>query len=131
MIFHDYRFRITFSLFKRTRYGSYRRVYRIAEKAKFEKSYHSFVDVEAVRKICEGTSYITKYLRKSEHELQNLTLAFCWFFRKRSFAVSGDLEILLTSMFSNHRRMIQTNLMGEEVIIHGSGCLLESFRQPN
>lgn len=102
MVFHDYRFRIAFSQLKKTKYGSYNRVYRIEEKGEFEKSYHSFVDVKAVRKIREGISYITKYLRKSEHELQNLTLAFCWLFRKRSFAVSGDLETLLTSVFSAH-----------------------------
>jgi len=77
MIFHDYQFRIAFSQLKRTKHGFYRRVYRIEEKTEFERSYHGFVDVEAVRKMREGISHITKYLRKSEYEVQNLTLAFC------------------------------------------------------
>ena len=98
MIFQDYQFKIAFSQLKRTKYGSHRRVYRIEEKMEFEKSYHSFVDVEAVQKMRKGISYIMKYLRKSEHPLQTLTLALCWFFRKRSFAVSGDFHELLYAM---------------------------------
>ncbi|MCP8304031.1 MAG: hypothetical protein H3Z50_00955 [archaeon] len=101
---------------KRTKYGSYRHVYRIEEKAEFEKSYHSFVDVEAVRKMREGISYITKYMRKSGHPLQMLTLAFCWLFRKRSFAVSGNfLESLKTSIKKQVNRLVQIDLQGVEV----------------
>jgi len=98
MIFHDYQFKIAFSQLKRTRHGSYRRVYRIKEKTEFEKSYHSFVDVEAVQKMREGISYIMKYLRKDDYPLQTLTLALCWLFRKRSFAVNGDFHELLYAM---------------------------------
>jgi hypothetical protein len=115
MIFHDYQFKIAFSQLKRTKYGSYRRVYRIVEKVEFEKSYHSFVDVEAVRKMREGISYITKYLRKDGHPLQTLTLALCWLFRKRSFAVSGDFHELLYAMIDMKHRLIQTDLFGNEV----------------
>jgi len=98
MIFHEYQFKIAFSQLKRTKYGSYRRVYRIKEKVEFEKSYHSFFDVEAVQKMREGIVYITKYLRKDGHPLQTLTLALCWLFRKQSFAVSGDFHKLLYTM---------------------------------
>jgi hypothetical protein len=115
MIFHEYQFKIAFSQLKRTRYGSYRRVYRIEEKAEFEKSYHSFVDVEAVQKPRKGISYITKYLRKDDHPLQTLTLALCWLFRKRSFAVSGDFHELLYAMIEKKHRLIQTDLFGNEV----------------
>lgn len=86
------------------------------EKKAFEKSYHSFVDVQAIREFREGIRYVTKYLTKTRKgsQTQNLTLALCWLFRKRSFAVSGDLhELLQTSMFSSHQRLIQTDLMGE------------------
>ena len=113
MFFHDYQFRIETSQWKRTKYGSYRQVYRIAEKEEFEKSYHSFVDVEAVRKMRGGISYITKYLRKSGHPLQTLTLALCWLFRKRSFAVSGDFQDIIARFLVNPRHIfIQIDLFG-------------------
>ena len=114
MVFHDYQFRIAFSQLKRTKYGSYRRVYRIAEKEEFEKSWHSFVDVEAVRKMGEGISYIRKYLRKSGHQLQTLTLALCWLFKKRSFAVSGDFYSSYKDMIHEQKKstIVQTDLVG-------------------
>jgi len=77
MVFHDPTFRIVFSQLKKGR-----RLYRIAEKEAFEKSYHSFVDVEAVQKMKRGIKYITKYLSKYTAESQTLTLALCWLFRK-------------------------------------------------
>lgn len=84
MVFHDYKFQVTRIKGK----------YRVQEKEAFEKSYHSFVDVQAVRKIREGIKYVTKYLTKTKYESQSqtLTLALCWLFRKRSFAVSEDFQ---------------------------------------
>jgi len=111
MTFHDYKFQV-----KRIK-GKY----RVLEKEVFEKSYHSFVDVQAIREVREGVKYVTKYLTKTKNEskTQNLTLAMCWLFRKRSFAVSGDLyELLQTSMVSNHRRLIQTDLVGKEITLN-------------
>ncbi len=69
MIFHDYEFKI-----KRIR-GKY----RVFKKKKFEKSYHSFVDVQAVRKLREEIKYILKYLSKNKYmgKSQTLTLALC------------------------------------------------------
>ena len=108
MVFHNYRFKIAFSQLKKTRYNSYRRVYRIHEKEVFEKSYHSYVDVEAVRKMKKGIRYVTKYLLKyaSETQTQVLTLMLCWLLRKQSFAVSGYLkELMQTFMASSHLRL--------------------------
>ncbi|MHA2428062.1 MAG: rolling circle replication-associated protein [Candidatus Hermodarchaeia archaeon] len=108
MIFHDYKFRVTRIQGKN----------RILEKEEFEKSYHSFVDVQAVSKIKEGIKYVTKYLTKTRHEsqTQRLTLALCWLFRKRSFAVSGDfLEQLKTSIKKPVIRLVQIDLHGVEV----------------
>ena len=109
MIFHDYEFQVVESKGK----------YRILEKEEFEKLWHSFVDVQAIRKFREGVKYVTKYLTKTKNnsKTQVLTLALCWLFRKRSFAISGDMyEVIEVSI--NHGQMIQTNLMGEEVIIN-------------
>ena len=78
MVFHDHHFTIF-----RKRKGS-RWIYRIKEKEEFRKSYHSFVDVQAVRKLRKGIRYITKYLSKYSAHSQTLTLALCWLFRKRS-----------------------------------------------
>jgi hypothetical protein len=74
MVFHDYPFKIVFSQLKKGR-----RVYRIAEKEAFEKSYHSFVDVQAVRKLREGIKYILKYLSKNKYmgKSQTFILALC------------------------------------------------------
>jgi hypothetical protein len=90
IVFHDHQFRIAFS---HKRKG--RRIYRIKEKEEFEKAYHSFVDVQAVQKLKKEIKYITKYLSKYTAESQTLTLALCWLFRKRSFAVSGDFHEIM------------------------------------
>jgi hypothetical protein len=110
MIFHDYRFRIAFS---QTRKG--RRIYRIKEKEEFEKSYHSFVDVQAVQKLKKGIKYITKYLSKYTTQSQTLTLALCWLFRKRSFAVSGNFHEILYTIIEAKHRLVQTDLFGNKL----------------
>ncbi|MFH0896959.1 MAG: hypothetical protein V1850_02775 [Candidatus Bathyarchaeota archaeon] len=112
LVFHDYEFKISFSQLK----GS-RMVYRVEEKEEFEKGWHSFVDVQAVRELRQGIRYVTKYLAKtrSESQIQDLTLALCWLFRKRTFAVSGDfleeLKMKIKSLGIN--RLVQINLQGE------------------
>lgn len=108
MIFQDHTFRVTRINGK----------YRIKEKEAFEKSYHSFVDVQAVQNMKKGIRYVTKYLLKSASETQTqvLTLALCWLFRKQSFAVSEILkELMQTFRTSRHLKLIQIDLMGNEV----------------
>jgi len=106
MMFHEYDFKVT----------EMREKYRIREKEAFEKSWHSFVDVQAIRKLRDGVRYVTKYLTKTKNEskTQVLTLALCWLFRKRSFAISGDLQEVI-ELSLGHVQMIQTNVMGEDV----------------
>ena len=69
--------------------------------------------------IRKGIRYITKYLTKTinENQTQNLTLALCWLFRKRSFAVSGDLYGLLREEIkrSGVGISVQTDLEGAEI----------------
>jgi hypothetical protein len=109
MIFHDYEFKVA-------RIGE---KYRILEKEEFEKSYHSFVDVQALRELRDGVKYVTKYLTKTKKEspTQNLTLAMCWLFRKRSFAVSGDLYELLKEEIEKARKgiLFQVDLQGSKI----------------
>lgn len=116
MIFHDYKFRVFRSQSK----------YRVAEKSEFEMSWHSFVDVEAVRNLKRGMGYVMKYLTKTFHEnpeqrgleksLRNLTLAMTWIFRKQSFGVSGDFVDLIHAMHnSNRSRLVQRDLWGGRV----------------
>jgi hypothetical protein len=83
----------------------------------FERSWHSFVDVQAVRKMREGITYILKYLTKTRNDTrtQVLTLALCWLFKKRSFAVSSDFHELLYAMIETKHRLIQTDLFGNKV----------------
>jgi hypothetical protein len=113
MVFHDHPFRIIFSQIKNGR-----RVYRIAEKEAFEKSYHSFVDVQAVRKLREGIKYVLKYLLKNKYmgNSQTLTLALCWLFKKRSFAVSGDFHEAVYVVLKIRYRFVQTDLFGNKII---------------
>ena len=66
MMFQDSTFRVT------RIHGKY----RIDEKEEFEKSYHSFVDIQAIREFKKGIRYVTKYLtktkkRKSDSELNS------------------------------------------------------------
>jgi hypothetical protein len=106
MIFHDYEFNVTRINGK----------YRILEKEAFEKSYHSFVDVQAIREMKQGIRYVTKYLTKiqNENQKQNLTLALCWLFRKRSYAISGDFnKLIVTKTRSNI--LVQVDLNGVEI----------------
>jgi len=109
MIFHDYEFQVV----------KIRRKYRILEKEEFEKSWHSFVDVQAIRKFREGVRYVTKYLTKTKNEskTQVLTLALCWLFRKRSFAISGDMHELF-EISIGYGQMVQTDLLGKEVALN-------------
>jgi hypothetical protein len=106
MMFHDYTFKITRINGK----------YRILEKEAFEKSYHSFVDVQAIREMKRGIQYVTKYLTKTIHEnqTQTLTLALCWLFRKRSFAISGDFHKLIVTT-TKSRILVQVDLHGVEI----------------
>jgi len=54
-----------------------RRVNRIVEKGTFERPWHSFVDVQAVSKMREGITYISKSLTKTgtESRIQVVTRA--------------------------------------------------------
>ena len=104
MVFHDHHFTVF-----RKRKGS-RWIYRIEEKEEFEKSYHSFIDVQAVQKLKKGIKYITKYLSKHTAQSQKLTLALCWLFKKRSFAVSGDFHEILYALIETKHRFVQTDL---------------------
>lgn len=108
MIFHEHEFKI-----KRIKDK-----FRVSEKELFEKSYHSFVDVQAVREIRKGIRYITKYLTKTmnESQTQNLTLALCWLFKKRSFAVSGDFSKAIYNVMHS-RQLVQMDLFGNAVAI--------------
>jgi hypothetical protein len=108
MIFHDHLFTVF-----RKRKGS-RWIYRIEEKEEFEKSYHSFVDVQAVQKLKKGIRYITKYLSKYTAQSQTLTLALCWLFKKRSFAVSGDFHEILYALIETKPRFVQSDLFGNK-----------------
>jgi hypothetical protein len=106
MIFHDYEFKV-----KRIK-GKY----RVQEKEAFEKSYHSFVDVQAIREIKKGIRYVTKYLTKlkKKNHTQTLTLALCWLFRKRTFAISGDFHKLIV-IKTKSRILVQVDLQGVEI----------------
>ena len=96
MIFHDYAFKVT----------RFKGKYRILEKVEFEKSYHSFVDVQAIREMKEGIRYVIKYL----------TLALCWLFRKRSFAISGDFHKLIVAK-TKKSITLQIDLQGVEICL--------------
>jgi len=106
MIFRDYEFKV-----KRIK-GKY----RVIEKEAFEKSYHSFVDVLAIREIKKGIRYVTKYLTKlkNENHTQTLTLSLCWLFRKRTFAISGEFHKLIV-IKTKSSILVQVDLQGVEI----------------
>jgi hypothetical protein len=108
MIFHDSKLRVTRIQGRN----------QSLEKEEFDKSTHSCVDVPAI-KIEEGIKYVIKSLTKISHEspTHSLTLALCWLFRKRAFAVSGDvLESLKVSIKTSRvPRPVQLDLQGAEL----------------
>jgi len=57
-----------------------------------------------------------KYLTKTTHEnlAQTLTLALCWLFRKRSFAISGDFHKLIVTT-TKSSILVQVDLHGGEI----------------
>jgi hypothetical protein len=124
MVFHTHQFRIAFSQLKKGR-----RVYRIEEKESFEKAYHSFVDVQAIRKMREGIKYITKYLSKTQSEVQSqmLTLALCWLFKKRSFAVSGAFHEAIYTITNIQYRVVQIDLFSHEIKLRTKWILIGIF----
>ena len=107
MIFHDYEFKTFLQ----------RRKFRIEEKSEFEKSWHSFVDVQAIIKLRTGIKYVIKYLSKTKYAVQSQTLtqALCWLFKKRSFAVSGDFHEAIYSITKIHYRFIQKDLFNNTI----------------
>jgi hypothetical protein len=98
-VFHDHTFRVNRGKGK----------VRVLEKAA-----HSFVDVQAVRVLKDGIRSVTKDLLKArkESQRQNLALVLGWIFRKRSFVVSGDLDVLLRMerKKARHKLLVQTDL---------------------
>lgn len=52
---------------------------------------------------------------KSAVQSQTLTLALCWLFRKRSFAVCGDFHELILAITKTKMRLIQTDHFGSKI----------------
>lgn len=80
--------------------------YRVDEVDAFKANWHGgFVDVLLLNSSRAGYSYCSKYLSKSVRFKGNdvkgqRTLALCWYFRKRSFAISGQLRSLYGDLIS-------------------------------
>jgi hypothetical protein len=88
---------------------------RISEKKNFEKWNMGFVDVMGVKNFKAVYFYCLKYVLKSSggglsptspKELKeggDPTLAYCWLFRKRAFAISGDFAVKLHDLITTLR----------------------------
>jgi hypothetical protein len=96
--------------------------FRIKEKDIIAECWHSNVDVKAMSSLTGGFNYLKKYLLKGI-DFENAdskgikTLALCWVYRKRAFAVSGSfrkaLNDLITDLHNSNRPTAQTTLLGE------------------
>lgn len=96
--------------------------FRVHEKDTIAKGWHSNVDVKAMISLAGGFSYLKKYLLKGI-DFENAdskglkTLALCWVYRKRAFAVSGTfrkaLADLITDLHNSNKPLVQTTLLGE------------------
>jgi hypothetical protein len=92
-------------------------VWRISEKSELEASWPAFIDCRAVRTASAVIRYIRKRVLqgtdKGDVESGDLTLALCWVFRKRSFAMSGDLQSSLGDLIARlHNSKLQSCLDG-------------------
>ena len=107
--------------------GKYR--VRDGERKEIQKGYHSFVDVQAVRSLKSGISYVIKYITKGHKNpgsvsesglrknLSKSTLALCWLFRKQSFAISKDFSDLINTLHNSNRKTVfQMDLHGSAII---------------
>jgi hypothetical protein len=98
--------------------------FRVNEKDIIAQGWHSNVDVKAMSSLVGGFSYLKKYLLKGI-DFENAdskglkTLALCWVYRKRAFAVSGAfrkaLADLITQLHNSNKKTAQTNLFGEMI----------------
>lgn len=69
--------------------------WRIKEKHKIENHWHSFVDIQCATSMTAIKNYIVKdickqHTKQAHSYIDNLSLAMNWFFRKRSFSISGS-----------------------------------------
>jgi hypothetical protein len=96
--------------------------FRVQEKDVIAQGWHSNVDVKAMSSLAGGFSYLKKYLLKGidfENADSNglKTLALCWVYRKRAFAVSGTfrkaLADLITDLHNSNKPLVQVTLFGE------------------
>jgi hypothetical protein len=96
--------------------------FRVHEKDIIANGWHSNVDVQAMSSLAGGFSYLKKYLLKSI-DFENAdskglkTLALCWVYRKRAFAVSGTfrkaLNDLITDLHNSNKPLVQMTLLDE------------------
>ena len=113
LLFQEY----TFSVFRDAK-GQF----RVHEKEVIAQGWHSNVDVKAMSSLAGGFSYLKKYLLKGidfeRADSKGLkTLALCWVYRKRAFAVSGSfrkaLTDLITDLHNSNKPTAQVTLFGE------------------
>ncbi|MGD6851012.1 MAG: rolling circle replication-associated protein [Candidatus Bathyarchaeia archaeon] len=96
--------------------------FRVREKDIIAQGWHSNVDVKAMNSLAGGFSYLKKYLLKGI-DFENAdskglkTLALCWVYRKRAFAVSGTfrkaLADLITDLHNSNKPLVQLTLLWE------------------
>ncbi len=96
--------------------------FRVKEKEIIAEGWHSNVDVKAMSSLAGGFSYLKKYLLKGI-DFENAdpkglkTLALCWVYRKRAFAVSGTfrkaLTDLITHLHNSNKPLVQVTLYGK------------------
>ena len=109
-----------FSVFPWVSMNEGRFSFRISEKRQISKLWHSYVDVEAISSMKKLGRYVRKYQTKvyeGKGSKSLKTMAFCWIFRKRSFALSGSFRVALHDLISSlHNwagKMAQISLSGE------------------
>lgn len=120
--------------------------FRVHEKDTIAQGWHSLVDIKAMSSLAGGFYYLKKYLLKGI-DFENAdskglkTLALCWVYRKRAFAVSGAfrkaLADLITDLHNSNKPLVQITLYGEIIpeekfhllgFISGSKLLIEDDR---
>jgi len=108
--------------------------YRVYDKGDLETSWHSFVDVVAVRSVRGALAYCRRYITRSNLDSQeenegqsgaiyengsisDLDSALMWLFRKRSFAISGSFRFAYSDLIrSKHNsKEVQIQLDGSRV----------------
>jgi len=100
--------------------------YRVYHKGDLETSWHSFVDVVAIKNLRGALVYVKRYITRVQGQgndddfMSDLSMALAWLFRKRTFSLSGDFRKLYSEYVSDLINGMHNSNLVQSFL--GGGC---------